>query len=89
MTTLAEPSAPRARPVIVAVDDDPLVLNSVRGDLRGRYGRDYRIIVADGGQAAIDSLRELKVRGEPVALVISDQRMPDVSGFEVLEAAKE
>lgn len=88
MTVATATPTRRARPVIVAVDDDPAVLNSVRGDLRTRYGRDYRIIVADSGKAAIDLLRDLKVRDEPVALVISDQRMPQVSGFEVLEAAK-
>lgn len=76
------------RPAIIAVDDDPSVLSSVRGDLRARYGRDYRIITADGGQAAIDVLGELKVRGDDVALVVSDQRMPEVTGFDVLEKAK-
>jgi thioredoxin reductase (NADPH) len=77
------------RPVIVAVDDDPAVLAAVRGDLRSRYGKHYRIVVASGGAQAIDALRELKLRDEPVALVVSDQRMPEVSGSDVLRAARE
>jgi thioredoxin reductase (NADPH) len=77
------------RPVIVAVDDDGAVLEAIRGDLRSRYGERYRVIAAGGGAEAIELLKELKLRGEAVALVVSDQRMPDVPGSEVLKAARE
>jgi len=82
---MTDPS-PR-RPVILAVDDDPAVLAAVRADLRGRYGRDYRVVTAAGGAEAIAALEQLKVRGDVAAVVISDQRMPDVGGTEVLRAA--
>lgn len=77
------------RPVILAVDDDAGVLSAVRGDLRGHYGRTYRVLTASGGAEAIESLRQLKLRGDRVAVVISDQRMPDVTGDEVLAAARD
>jgi thioredoxin reductase (NADPH) len=77
------------RPVIMAVDDDPAVLGAVRSDLRARYGRDYRLVAAGGGEQAVDALRRLKLRDEPVALVVSDQRMPDLTGTEVLKTARE
>lgn len=76
------------RPVILAVDDDAAVLSAIRGDLRSRYGEHYRIIVAGGGQEAIDTIRQLKLRGTPLAMVVSDQRMPEVSGFDVLRDAR-
>src|SRR5690606_25578241 len=79
-------TSPR-RPVILAVDDEPAVLAAVRADLRGRYGRDYRVVTAAGGAEAIAALEQLKVRGDAVAIVISDQRMPDVGGTDVLHAA--
>lgn len=82
-------SADTDRPILVAVDDDPAVLGAVRGDLRRKYGQNYRIVVASGGAEAIDVLKELKLRNSPLALVVSDQRMPEVSGFEVLRAARE
>jgi thioredoxin reductase (NADPH) len=77
------------RPVLLAVDDDPSVLGAVRGDLRSRYGRDYRVITAAGGVQAVEALRELKLRDEPVALVVCDQRMPDLPGTEVLKVARQ
>ena len=77
------------RPVLMAVDDEPAVLGAVRGDLRSRYGRDYRVMTAAGGVQAVEALRELKLRDEPVALVVSDQRMPDLSGTEVLKVARQ
>jgi thioredoxin reductase (NADPH) len=77
------------RPVILAVDDDPGVLGAVRGDLRRHYGRTYRVLTASGGAEAIETLRQLKLRGDRVAVVVSDQRMPDVTGDEVLAAARD
>jgi thioredoxin reductase (NADPH) len=77
------------RPVILTVDDEPAVLGAVRADLRARYGRDYRVMSASGGAEAIEALKELKLRDDPVPLVVSDQRMPQVVGTEVLAAAKE
>lgn len=77
------------RPVILAADDDAGVLRAVHGDLHGRYGRQYRIVTAPGGGEAIAALRELKLRGDPVAVVVSDQRMPEVSGNEVIATALE
>ena len=72
---------------IVAVDDDRVVLSSVERDLRQKYGRDYRIVKADSGAAALDAARQLQQRGESVALFIADQRMPEMTGVQFLEEA--
>jgi thioredoxin reductase (NADPH) len=74
-----------ARPILLAVDDDVSVLEAVVQDLRRQYGNTYRIMRAAGGQAALDTLAQLQSRDEPVALVISDQRMPGITGVELLE----
>ena len=74
-------------PVILTVDDEPEVLRAVQRDLRGRYASDYRIIGAGGGQEAIDVLAELSTRGDAVALILADQRMPHVTGVDVLRAS--
>ena len=78
-----------ARPILLAVDDDVSVLEAVVQDLRRQYGSTYRVMRAASGQAALDMLAQLKTREEPVALVISDQRMPGMSGVEMLERARE
>jgi thioredoxin reductase (NADPH) len=78
-----------ARPILLAVDDDVSVLEAVVQDLRRQYGATYRIMRAAGGQAALDTLAQLKARQEPVALLLSDQRMPGISGVEFLERANE
>lgn len=76
-----------AKPVLLTVDDDPGVLRAVERDLRRKYGSDYRIVRADGAASALDALKELRVRGEEVALLLTDQRMPHVTGVEFLEQA--
>jgi len=76
-----------AKPVIWTVDDDPDVLRAVERDLRRQYGDRYRVISADSGASALESVRQLKLRNEPVALFLVDQRMPRMSGVEFLEKA--
>jgi thioredoxin reductase (NADPH) len=77
------------KPVILAVDDDVSVLEMVVQDLRRQYGANYRIQRAASGQAALDTLDQLKKRGDTVALFVSDQRMPGMSGVEFLGKAME
>jgi CheY-like chemotaxis protein len=74
-----------AKPVMLTVDDDRAVLAAVAGDLRPRYGRDYRIETASSGQEALGLLRELKKRNRPVALLLADQRMPEMDGVTFLQ----
>ncbi len=73
-----------AAPAIVTVDDEPEVLRAVERDLRRKYGKDYRILGTDSGPGAVDLLKQLKTRGDSVALMLADQRMPRMSGLEVL-----
>jgi len=75
------------RTTIIAVDDDRAVLASVERDLRQKYGRDYRIVKAESGAAALDLVDELKRRNEAIALFVVDQRMPQMTGVEFLERA--
>jgi thioredoxin reductase (NADPH) len=77
------------KPAILAVDDDPQVLRAVERDLRRRYAREYRVLRADSGESALDALDKLKLRGDPVALFLVDQRMPRMTGVEFLEKAIE
>jgi len=76
-----------AKPAILTIDDDPEVLRAVERDLRRKYGSDYRVLRADSGPAALDIVRQLKVRNTPVALLLVDQRMPGMSGVEFLQQA--
>jgi len=78
-----------ARPILLAIDDDLSVLEAVVQDLRRQYGASYRVMRAASGQAALDTLAQLKTREEPVALMISDQRMPGMTGVDFLERARE
>jgi thioredoxin reductase (NADPH) len=78
-----------SRPVILAIDDEPEVLNAVQRDLRSHYASDYRIVGANGGQEAIDTIEELARRETPLALILADQRMPSVTGVDVLRASLE
>ncbi|MFC0007520.1 FAD-dependent oxidoreductase [Micromonospora siamensis] len=76
-----------ANPVILTVDDDPAVSRAVARDVRRRYGDRYRVVRAASGPEALDALREVKLRGEQVALLVADHRMPEMTGIEFLEAA--
>ncbi|MBO3459680.1 FAD-dependent oxidoreductase [Aetokthonos hydrillicola Thurmond2011] len=76
-----------AKPVILAIDDDPEVLQAVTRDLRQEYGDRFRILRADSGHSALEALAQLKLRNQSVALFLADQRMPHMSGVEFLEQA--
>jgi thioredoxin reductase (NADPH) len=76
------------RPAILAVDDEPVVLAAVARDLRRGFGERFRILRASSGQEALDVLRELRTRGDRVAMLIADQRMPGMSGTEYLVQAR-
>lgn len=78
-----------ARPVVLAVDDDPDVLLAVERDLRRKYSSGYRIMTAESGKAALHLLDRLQDRNEPVALIVSDHRMPQMNGVEFLAKAIE
>jgi thioredoxin reductase (NADPH) len=79
----------RRRPAILAVDDEPAVLAAVSRDLRRQFGEGYRILRANSGQEGLDILRDLVVRGDQVALLVADQRMPGLSGTEFLVQARQ
>jgi thioredoxin reductase (NADPH) len=75
------------RTAIITVDDDPGVSRAVARDLRRRYGEQHRIVRAESGQAALDALRQMKLRGDLVAVILADYRMPEMNGIEFLEQA--
>ena len=77
-----------AQPIILTVDDEPQVLNAVERDLRQHYRRDYRIVKAGSGAEALKTVEQLKQRNAAVALFLVDQRMPEMSGTELLEQAR-
>lgn len=77
------------KPVLLCVDDDPQVLSAIDRDLRQEFRRDYRVLRASSGREALATIRELKEREEPLALVLADQRMPDLEGVEVLTEARQ
>lgn len=79
--------ADTTRNAILTVDDDPDVSRAVARDLRRRYGGQYRIIRAESGESALDALRQMKLRGDQVALILADYRMPQMNGIEFLERA--
>ena len=72
------------KPIIMAIDDEPHVLNAVARDLQAQYQKDYRIMKASSGNEAIDAVKELKRRNDAIALFLVDQRMPGMSGIEFL-----
>jgi thioredoxin reductase (NADPH) len=71
----------------MTVDDDPGVSRAVARDLRRQYGGEFRIVRAESGSDALEALRELALRGEPVAAILADYRMPAMNGVEFLEQA--
>ncbi|MGA7239038.1 MAG: FAD-dependent oxidoreductase [Bryobacteraceae bacterium] len=75
------------KPVLLTVDDDPDVLRAVERDLRRKYAEKYRILRSDSGPAALDLLRKLEQRNDPVALLLADHRMPQMNGIEFLAEA--
>ena len=77
------------KPVLLTIDDDAEVLRAIERDLRRKYASDYRVLRAESGTAAMDIVRELKLRNNTVALFLVDQRMPGLSGVQFLEQAKE
>jgi thioredoxin reductase (NADPH) len=77
-----------SKPTILTVDDDPMVSAAVARDLRSRYGSDYRIVRATSGAQALDVLTKLALRNHSVALIVSDQRMPEMTGIELLERSR-
>jgi thioredoxin reductase (NADPH) len=82
-----EPEHAAPRPVLLTVDDDPSVSRAVARDLRRRYGEDYRIVRAESGADALDALKEILRRGERVAAILADYRMPHMNGIDFLEQA--
>ncbi|WP_166902739.1 FAD-dependent oxidoreductase [Mycobacterium sp. DL440] len=81
------PASQPRKPVILTVDDDPAVSRAVARDLRRHYGERYRIVRAESGPDALETLNELKLRGDTVAVFVADYRMPQMSGIEFLESA--
>ncbi|RJS47549.1 FAD-dependent oxidoreductase [Nocardioides cavernaquae] len=85
----APPGHASPMPVILAVDDDPDVIELIRSELVDRYGRAYRIEIARASSTALKLLEDLRERGDQVALVLADQWLPDGTGCEVLASARE
>src|SRR6202453_2460719 len=75
------------RAAILTVDDDPGVSRAVARDLRRQYGSQYRIVRAESAEAGLDALRQMKLRGDVVAVILADYRMPELNGIEFLEQA--
>jgi thioredoxin reductase (NADPH) len=77
-----------SKPTILTVDDDPLVSAAITRDLVNQYGTDYRVIRASSGREALDVLTKLALRDELVALIAADQRMPGMTGIEMLQEGR-
>jgi thioredoxin reductase (NADPH) len=86
--TAPEPAAPERRPAILAVDDEPAVLAAVARDLRKGFGQRFRVLRSASGDEALGVLRELRTRGDQVAMLIADQRMPGMPGTQYLMEAR-
>jgi thioredoxin reductase (NADPH) len=77
------------KPTILTIDDDPLVSAAITRDLANHYGTDYRVVRASSGREALDVLAKLALRDEPVALIAADQRMPEMTGIEMLQQGRD
>ena len=80
---------PMVGAIILTVDDDPSVSQAITRDLRSRYSERYRIVRASSGAEALGALEEFARRDQPVALIVSDHRMPEMTGIELLGRSKE
>ncbi len=78
-----------AEPVIFVVDDDTQVLAAIRRDMRSRYRAEYRVLAANSGEEALEAIKQLKARGDALAMLISDQRMPSMLGVDLLSKCRE
>src|SRR5215217_7146190 len=87
-TASSEGAERMSKPTILTVDDDPQVSAAITRDLAGRYGADYRVVRATSGPEALAVLARLALRDEPVALIAADQRMPRMTGIELLSEAR-
>jgi thioredoxin reductase (NADPH) len=87
MGAMTEQQAETSRTAILTVDDDPGVSRAVARDLRRRYGQQYRIVRAESAASALEALRQMKLRGDLVAAILADYRMPEMNGIEFLEQA--
>ena len=76
-----------AKPILLSVDDDSDVLRAIERDLRSKYGAQYRVIGSDSPDGALTLLKQLKVRNDAVALLLADQRMPQMDGVAFLQEA--
>src|SRR5438067_5871455 len=74
-----------AKPILLSVDDDSDVLRAIERDLRSQYGAAYRVVGSESPEAALDLLKQLKLRSDNVALLLADQRMPHMNGVEFLQ----
>jgi thioredoxin reductase (NADPH) len=77
-----------AKPILLSIDDDSDVLRAIERDLRSEYGAEYRVMGSDSPEAALDLLKQLKVRNDSVALLLADQRMPKMDGVTFLREAQ-
>ncbi len=85
---MSESASVGAPPVVLSVDDDEQVADAVATDLRARYGARYRIVTATSGEQALEAIERITRRGDLLALVVADQRMPGLSGTDLLVEAK-
>ena len=78
-----------SEPIIFVVDDDPQVLAAIRRDLKTRYQPDYRVLAAASGESALETILELRTRGDAIAMLITDQRMPGMQGVDLLARCRD
>jgi thioredoxin reductase (NADPH) len=73
------------RPVLLTVDDDPQVVRAIERDLKQQYGKRFSVLKAESGQEALKLVKKLKLRNEILALLLADQRMPQMTGVSLIE----